>query len=54
SVQCCGRTVYDGISYGIWVFEDGTFTTKGDGGWINWDFRGWFDRDVSTVAFPRP
>ncbi len=53
-VQFYGSAVYDGITYGIWVFEDGTFTNKGDGGWINWAFRGWFDRDGSTVAFHRP
>ncbi|MCY9376009.1 hypothetical protein MOF34_12935 [Bacillus sp. T17B1] len=38
----------------IWVFEDGSFTNKGDGGWINWAFRGWFDRDDSTVETHRP
>ena len=35
-VQFYGSAVYDGITYGIWVFEDGSFTNKGDGGWINW------------------
>ncbi|MFP7232543.1 stress response protein YvgO [Bacillus subtilis] len=53
-VQFYGSAVYDGITYGIWVFEDGSFTNKGDGGWINWAFRGWFDRDGSTVNFHRP
>ncbi len=37
--------------FGIWVFEDGEFTNKGDGGWINWAFRGWFDRDGGHVKF---
>ncbi|MFP3821487.1 stress protein, partial [Bacillus sp. SIMBA_008] len=36
------------------VFEDGSFTNKGDGGWINWAFRGWFDRDGDHVEFHRP
>lgn len=53
-VQFYGSAVYDGITYGIWVFEDGTLTNKGDCGWINWAFRGWFDRDGSTVEFHRP
>ncbi|OOR48922.1 stress protein, partial [Bacillus mycoides] len=34
-VKFFGTTVYDGITFGIWVFEDGEFTNKGDGGWIN-------------------
>lgn len=53
-VQFYGSAVYDGITYGIWVFEDGSFTNKGDGGWINWAFRGWFDRDGNHVKFHRP
>ncbi|WP_445593737.1 stress protein [Bacillus velezensis] len=53
-VQFYGSAVYDGITYGIWVFEDGSFTNKGDGGWINWAFRGWFDRDGDHVEFHRP
>ncbi|MEK4313147.1 stress protein [Bacillus sp. FSL P4-0334] len=53
-VQFYGSAVYDGITYGIWVFEDGSFTNKGDGGWINWAFRGWFDREGDHVEFHRP
>lgn len=53
-VKFFGTTVYDGITFGIWVFEDGEFTNKGDGGWINWAFRGWFDRDGGHVKFYRP
>lgn len=37
--------------YGIWAFENGEFTNKGDGGWINWAFKGSFDRDGSHVKF---
>ena len=35
---------YDGTTYGIWLFGDGEFTNKGDGGYPNWSFSGWFDR----------
>jgi hypothetical protein len=50
-----GSAVYTGgITYGIWAFEDGEFTNKGDGGWINWAFKGWFDRDGSHVKFKKP
>ncbi|MBP5977201.1 stress protein [Brasilonema sp. CT11] len=35
---------YQGVPYGIWIFEDGTFTNKGDGGFINWAFNGKFNR----------
>lgn len=44
---------YDGITFGIWVFEDGTFVNNGDGGYINWTFVGSFDREEGsgTVDF---
>ncbi|MCM3738638.1 stress protein, partial [Bacillus cytotoxicus] len=29
-------------------------TNQGDGGWINWAFRGWFDRNGNHVKFHRP
>ncbi|AXG79406.1 stress protein [Streptomyces paludis] len=54
-----GGLVYDaegsGIhgKYRILVFESGTFTNKGDGGYINWAFRGWFERNGMTVNFRR-
>ncbi|MFI5618641.1 hypothetical protein [Streptomyces sp. NPDC051567] len=41
------------IYYGLWIFESGTFTNTGDGGWINWGFRGWFDRNGGNVNFHR-
>ena len=47
---------YDGVYYGIWLFEDGTFTNKGDGGYINWAFSGKFQRTGKqghTVNFQR-
>lgn len=42
---------YHGIIFGIWVFEGGRFHNKGDGGYINWAFVGWFDRDHGVVDF---
>ncbi|MGW5849008.1 stress protein [Streptomyces sp. NPDC055254] len=39
--------------YRVLVFESGQFTNHGDGGWINWAFRGWFDRDGGYVNFRR-
>ncbi|TSB47637.1 stress protein [Alkalicoccobacillus porphyridii] len=45
---------YDGVIYGVWAFEEGTFVNNGDGGYINWAFYGWFDRDGGTVEFYLP
>lgn len=45
-----GRT----MKYGIWVFEEGEFFNQGDGGDINWAFKGWFDRNGGHVKFKRP
>lgn len=45
---------YDGIPYGLWVFDSGTFTNKGDGGYINWCMFGSHERkgkDGKEVAF---
>lgn len=44
----------DGIPYGVWIFDTGTFTNQGDGGFINWAFYGTFKRegkDGKTVIF---
>lgn len=46
--------VYDGAIYGVWAFEEGTFVNNGDGGYDNWAFYGWFDRDGGTVDFHMP
>uniref|UniRef100_UPI003F495F63 hypothetical protein n=1 Tax=Streptomyces chartreusis TaxID=1969 RepID=UPI003F495F63 len=35
---------YDGETYGLWVFKEGTFTNNGDGGYENWAFNGSFQR----------
>ncbi|MCM2677256.1 stress protein [Alkalicoccobacillus plakortidis] len=45
---------YDGAVYGVWAFEEGTFVNNGDGGYDNWAFYGWFDRDGGTVEFHLP
>lgn len=52
-VKFYGSAVYHGITYGIWAFENGAFLNKGDGGYINWAFRGNFHRDGNYVAFNR-
>ncbi len=39
-----GSGVYDSITFGVWVFEEGIFYNKGDGGDINWTFVGSFER----------
>ncbi|CAL8472281.1 g11823 [Coccomyxa elongata] len=46
-----GSAVYQGITYGIWAFESGTFDNQGDGGYINWAFFGNFDRNGNHVVF---
>ena len=43
-----------GHRYGLWIFESGEFTNKGDGGYINWTFAGKWRRTGSnkkTVIF---
>lgn len=50
-VQSYGSASYDGIIFGIWVFEGGWFRNDGDGGYINWAFIGWFDRTDGFVDF---
>ncbi|WP_264935687.1 stress protein [Streptomyces sp. A012304] len=41
-------------TYRVMVFESGTFTNHGDGGYINWAYRGWFTRDGMTLHFRKP
>ncbi|MFC9586712.1 stress protein [Streptomyces yangpuensis] len=41
------------IHYGLWIFESGQFTNQGDGGWINWGFVGWYERNGGHVTFNR-
>ncbi len=40
-------------TYRVLAFESGDFVNHGDGGWINWAFRGWFDRNGNSVTFHR-
>lgn len=47
-------TYTGGEIYGIWVFEEGEFTNKEDGGYINWAFQGWFERNGGHVKFSKP
>lgn len=35
----------------IYVFKRGTFTLRGDGGFINWAFNGKYERNDKTVTF---
>jgi hypothetical protein len=35
---------YAGVPYVVWIFKNGTFVNKGDGGYINWAFKGNFKR----------
>lgn len=39
------------MNYHVYIFKDGTFTHKGDGGFINWAFGGAFKRNGNTVVF---
>ncbi|MFG3494549.1 stress protein [Streptomyces sp. NPDC047928] len=53
-----GKRIYANVQwgniyYGLWIAESGEFTNQGDGGWINWGFKGWFDRNGGHVKFHR-
>jgi len=55
------NVVYDATVHGdgypsfrVLVFDSGVITNEGDGGYINWAFRGWFDRSDMTVTFHQP
>jgi hypothetical protein len=39
------------VFYGLWIFDDGSFTNKGDGGYVNWGMVGRFDRNGAHVDF---
>lgn len=38
-------------AFRVAVFQDGTLVNRGDGGYDNWAFRGWFTRDGGSVTF---
>ena len=44
---------YAGVPYVVWIFKRGTFINKGDGGYINWAFRGRFRRGRKNPKFVR-
>lgn len=50
-VKLYANVRYGKVNYGLWIAEGGSFTNTGDGGYINWAFRGWFDRVDNTVNF---
>lgn len=52
-IQFFASTPYQNLTFGIWIFEDGEFINKGDGGWINWAFSGVFDRNDKHVEFKK-
>ncbi|HEY9867210.1 MAG TPA: hypothetical protein V6D21_23750 [Candidatus Obscuribacterales bacterium] len=52
-IQFFATAPYQNLTFGIWIFEDGDFTNKGDGGWINWAFSGVFDRHDKYVKFKK-
>ncbi|MDK1472916.1 stress protein [Streptomyces sp. 549] len=54
TVRLYANVQYGGIYYGLYIAETGTFTNQGDGGYINWAFRGWYKRNGMTVTFRRP
>lgn len=35
----------DGTTFGLWIFEHGTFENRGGRGWKNWGFMGRFTRN---------
>ncbi|TDD63233.1 stress protein [Kribbella antibiotica] len=41
-------------TYHIFVFKAGFIRNEGDGGYINWAYQGWWNRDGKTVNFHRP
>ncbi len=43
---------YDGVPYIVYIFDRGTFVNRGDGGYINWAFKGKFKRQgAKKVTF---
>ena len=45
---------WNGIYYGLWVFEDGHFENQGKGGYENWGMVGWFTKNNGVVDFTKP
>ncbi|MFE7084289.1 hypothetical protein [Priestia megaterium] len=56
-IQYFDTANYNGVRFGVWVFEDGTFFNEGDGEYDNWTFRGRFERigdNEKTINSHRP
>jgi hypothetical protein len=45
---------WEGIYYGLWVFDDGHFENQGKGGYENWGMVGWFKKTNGVVDFTKP
>ncbi|CAF9904553.1 hypothetical protein IMSHALPRED_000104 [Imshaugia aleurites] len=52
--QLVCKTPTQTLSYDCYIFDSGTFTLKGDGGYLNWAFTGNFTRNGNTVTFKKP
>ncbi len=48
-------TLGGNVSYHVWAFErsaaPAVFVRHGDGGWLNWAYRGWVDRNDNRLSF---
>ncbi|MFE3068921.1 stress protein [Streptomyces sp. NPDC059247] len=52
NIKLYANVKFGSVYYGVWIFSGGgTFKNTGDGGWINWGFKGWFNRNGGTVTF---
>ncbi|MYR58604.1 hypothetical protein GTY54_20985, partial [Streptomyces sp. SID625] len=45
------RVTQGSATYRVLAFQSGTIVNRGDGGWSNWGFGGWFTRNGGTVVF---
>ncbi|MFC4327637.1 hypothetical protein ACFPC0_07310 [Streptomyces andamanensis] len=45
------RVTQGSATYRVLAFQSGTVVNRGDGGWSNWGFGGWFTRNGGTVVF---
>ncbi|MEV0782672.1 hypothetical protein AB0I52_06735 [Streptomyces sp. NPDC050423] len=45
------RVTQGSATYRVLAFKSGTIVNRGDGGWLNWGFGGWYTRSGNTVTF---
>ncbi|GGZ52371.1 hypothetical protein GCM10010371_09780 [Streptomyces subrutilus] len=45
------RVTQGSATYRVLAFTSGTIVNRGDGGWSNWGFGGWFTRNGNSVTF---